>query len=52
MKTVRLEPENGYIALNSWFLYNMIYCEEEDFEFVANYITQRCVNAKIVMKDR
>ena len=49
VKTVRIEREEHCIYLNSWFLYNLIYCEEEDFDFVADYIASRCVNARITI---
>ena len=35
------------IKLNETLEHNQIYTDAEDFEFVWNYITQRCVNAKI-----
>ena len=47
VRTVRIDRTNHQIFLNSWFLYNMICCDEKDFDFVAEYITSRCVNAFI-----
>lgn len=47
VRTVRIDRENRQILLNSWFLYNMICCEEKDFDFVADYIVSRCRKAWI-----
>ncbi len=48
VRTIRIDREQYFIALNSWFLYNLIYCNPEDFDFVVNYITERCVRAIIL----
>ncbi len=48
VRTIRIEREQHFIALNSWFLYNLIWCDPEDFDFVADYITERCVRAVIL----
>ncbi len=48
VRTVRIDREQHLITLNSWFLYNLIWCNPEDFDFVVNYITERCVRAVIL----
>ncbi|MBR3345780.1 MAG: hypothetical protein IKG37_01745 [Solobacterium sp.] len=48
VRTIRIDRQHQMIALNSWFLYNLIYCNPEDFDFVVNYITKRCVRAIIL----
>jgi len=48
VRTIRIDRQHHMIALNSWFLYNLIYCNPEDFDFVVNYITKRCVRAIIL----
>ena len=48
VRTIRIDREQHFIALNSWFLYNLIWCDPEDFDFVVNYITERCVRAVIL----
>ncbi len=50
VRTVRIDRENHQIFLNTWFLYNMIGCDEKDFDFVAEYIVSRCRNAWIIGK--
>ena len=35
------------IKLNQLLDRNQVYAEEADYDFVWNYISQRCVNAKI-----
>ena len=48
VRTIRIDREQHLITLNSWFLYNLIWCNPEDFDFVVNYITERCVRAVIL----
>lgn len=48
VRTVRIDREHNLIALNSWFLYNLVYCEPEDFDFVVNHITERCTHALLL----
>ncbi len=48
IKTIRIDRESHRLYLNSWFLYNVICCEEADFDFIVDYITSRCPNARIL----
>ena len=47
VKTVKVRSGRHTIFLNQALEKNQIYADEADFEFVKNYILQRCVNAKI-----
>ena len=47
VKTIILKPRQNAIKVNYLFTHNQIYAEKEDFVFIANYICDRCPNAKI-----
>ncbi|MBR0462739.1 MAG: hypothetical protein IJJ00_08535 [Erysipelotrichaceae bacterium] len=47
VRKVIVKRDENHIDLCSPFLLNMIYVDDEDFDFVENYITQRCENARI-----
>ena len=47
VKTVKVRKGRHTIFLNQTLEKNQIYADEADFEFVKNYILQRCTNAKI-----
>lgn len=48
IRTIRIDRESHRLYLNSWFLYNVICCEEADFDFIVDYITTRCPRARIL----
>lgn len=50
IKTIRIDRESHRLYLNSWFLYNVICCDEADFDFIVDYITTRCPRAIILGK--
>ena len=47
VKTVKVRSGRHTIFLNQTFEKNQIYADDADFEFVKNYILQRCTNAKV-----
>ena len=47
---VIIDKDKNLINLCSPFLLNMVYVEDKDFEFVENYICQRCTKAIIKRK--
>lgn len=46
VRKVKAYPRQNLIKVNELFSHNQVYAEKEDFEFVKNYITERCVNVK------
>ena len=48
VKTIRIDRTNHILFLNSWFLYNVICCRPEEFDFVCDYIVSRCPQALIL----
>lgn len=47
VKKVTLLKRRNTIKLDRPFSHNQVYVEKEDWEFVKDFITQRCTNAKI-----
>jgi hypothetical protein len=47
VRKIRCLPDKNTIVLNGRFIRNQVYAEDEDFEFVSNFIIERCPNAKI-----
>ena len=46
VRKVKAYPRQNLIKVNELLSHNQVYAEKEDFEFVMNYITERCVNVK------
>ena len=47
VKELELLPKQHLIRVNETLNRNQVYAEDEDFAFVANYIKERCRNAKV-----
>ena len=47
VRSVKGNRRDNLIWVNSFLLYLMVYVPEESYDFVWDYITTRCVNAKI-----
>ena len=47
VKSVKSVRNRNVIYVNEMFLKNQVYVEQEDFDFVENFIRLHCVNAKI-----
>ena len=47
VKKVRSYPATHTVKLDEPFCHNQVYAAKEDFEFVKQYIYQRCVNASV-----
>ena len=47
VKEVRSLKRQHVIKVNQLLNHNQVYAEEADFDFVLEYITKHCVNAKI-----
>ena len=47
VRKVTVKRKDNLIDLHSPFLLNMIYVDDENFDFVEEYICQRCVKARI-----
>lgn len=47
VKELEILPKEHLIRVNETLSRNQVYAEDEDFEFVANYIKARCRNAKV-----
>jgi hypothetical protein len=47
VRTVKIRRKRNTIHVNQLFDKNQVYAEDADFDFVAEYIKERCVNAKI-----
>ena len=47
VKTLIDNRKYNTIRLNQHFDYNQVYAENEDYDFVWSYISERCINAKI-----
>ena len=47
VKEIEILPKERLIRLNETLSRNQVYAEDEDFEFVADYIKARCRNAKV-----
>lgn len=45
-RKVKAYPKLDLIKVNGLLSHNQVYAEKEDFEFVKNYIVERCVNVK------
>ncbi len=48
VKKVRSVRKRNVIYVSELFMKNQIYVEDEDFDFVENFIKSRCVNAKLL----
>lgn len=46
VRKVKAFPKKGLIKLNGLFVHNQIYVDPDDFQFVYDYIMERCKNAK------
>lgn len=47
VKEVRSLKRQHVIKVNQLLNHNQVYAKEADFDFVLEYITKHCVNAKI-----
>ena len=47
VNSVTVDKENRFIGMRQFLFYNMIYADDPYFDFIADYIVKRCVNAKI-----
>lgn len=47
VRKIKGYPHSNVIKVNSLFSKNQIYMKDEDYDFVWNYITARCPNAKV-----
>ena len=47
VKELEVLPKQHLIRVNETLNRNQVYAEDEDFAFVANYIKERCRNAKV-----
>ncbi len=50
IRSLKIIPERGEIKVHSFFNWYTVWVNAEDFHFVADYLTSRCVNARIVRK--
>ena len=48
VRKIKCMPEKNTIRLNGRFIRNQVYVEDEDFDFVSNFIIEHCPNAKIL----
>ena len=48
VKTIRIDRVSHTVFLNSWFLYNVICCRPEEFDFICDYIVSHCPRAIIL----
>lgn len=48
VKKVKAVPRRNVIYVNQRLNHNQVYAEKEDFEFVLNFITEHCPDAKII----
>ena len=46
VKRIKVYPRKNLIKLNETLEHNQVYAADADFEFVKNYISERCPNAK------
>ena len=47
VRKIKVLPDKNTIMLNGRFVRNQVYAEDEDFEFVSNFIIEHCPEAKI-----
>lgn len=47
VKTAKAVPSKNLIILHGMFVRNQVYVDPEDFDFVWEYIKERCIQAKI-----
>lgn len=50
VRSVKGVRKDNMIWVNTFLQYLMVYVSDEYYDFVWNYITQRCVNARIIEK--
>lgn len=50
VKKLKAVKKRGLIKLDAPFNHNQVYCNLEDFDFIWNYIKDKCTNAKIKEK--
>lgn len=48
VRKIKCMPEKNTIMLNGRFIRNQVYAEDEDFDFVSNFIIEHCPDAKIL----
>lgn len=48
VRKIKCMPEKNTIMLYGRFIRNQVYAEDEDFDFVSNFIIEHCPNAKIL----
>ena len=46
VRKIRANKNKGIIALNGRFLRNQVYVDDENFDFVSQFIRERCPNAR------
>ena len=49
-RSLKIIPSRGEIKVHSFLTWFTIWVNKEDFPFVADYLSSRCVNARIVRK--
>ncbi len=47
VKKIKAFPEKHFIRVNGTLVHNMVYADEEHFDWVYDYIVKHCPNAKI-----
>ena len=50
LNAVTVDRENHFIGLRQFLFYNMVYADDPYFEYIADYIVRRAVNASIKIK--
>lgn len=50
VKKIRIKSSSHVIYMSEWMSYNQIYTTEEQFEFIKDYIINRCPKAVVIGK--